>query len=77
VQSFGDRVGLGEPPLPRDEREGWTWLAAKDGVTTAEYVDAVNVPQRSAERHLQRFTELGLVKRIGRGRGTRYEVVRP
>ncbi len=58
------------------EREGWAWLVDKDAVTTGEYIEALGIPQRSAERHLQRFTEIGLIKRTGRGRATRYEVDR-
>ena len=58
------------------ERKGWAWLAAKDSVTTSEYVAALGVPERSAARHLQRFAELGLLQRRGKGPATHYEVIR-
>ncbi len=58
------------------ERAGWEWLATRDSVTTAEYQRAMNLPNRTAKNHMKRLTELGLLRMVGAGRATRYEVVR-
>jgi len=58
------------------ERAGWDWLATQDHVTTSEYQKAMDLPNRTAKHHMKKLTELGLLKRVGAGRATRYEVVR-
>ena len=63
--------------LSKDERSGWEWLATRQTVTSGEYVDALQVPNRTALNHLKHFTELGLVRKFGSGPATRYEVIRP
>ena len=43
----------------------------------SDYVSAaMQVPNRTALNHLKRFADLGLVRKIGAGRTTRYEVNR-
>jgi len=63
--------------LSPGERSGWEWLASKDGVTSAEYAAALELPNRTALNHLKRLTKLGLLRKVGAGPATRYEVVRP
>lgn len=58
------------------ERRGWTWLVTRERVTTAEYQEAMAIPNRTAKNHLKKLTELGLLRMTGAGRATRYEVVR-
>lgn len=58
------------------ERKGWAWLATRESVTTGEYEAAMFVPNRTAKNHLKKLTELGLLKMVGAGRATYYEVVR-
>ena len=62
--------------LSKAERSGWKWLTTRETATSAEYADALKVPNRTALNHLKRFTELGLVRKQGSGPATRYEVVR-
>lgn len=57
------------------ERSGWQWLTSAGRATTAEYAEAMQVEQHTARRQLNRFVELGLVRRTGRTRGTSYDVV--
>jgi ATP-dependent DNA helicase RecG len=64
------------PIISKSERAGWQWLAARDSVTTAEYQGAMRLPNRTAKNHIKKFTELGLLRMIGAGRATRYEVIR-
>ena len=62
--------------LSKTECSGWECLATRDTVTSAEYADALRVPNRTALNHLKHFTDLGLVRKQGSGPATRYEVVR-
>ena len=62
--------------LSKAERSGWEWLVNRDTATSAEYSAAMRVPNRTALNHLKRFADFGLVRKIGAGRATRYEVNR-
>lgn len=70
LNSLGKRV-LGE--LSRAERAGWEWLSTRRSVTSAEYEEAMGVPNRTALNHLMRFSKLGLIRKVGSGPATRYE----
>jgi len=63
--------------LSKAELVGWEWLAGRDTVTTAEYEQAMKLPNRTAKNHLRKLTELGLLRMTGSGRATRYGVLRP
>ena len=65
------------PDTPRAERGRWEWLATKQTVTSGEYASAMHVPNRTALNHLKKFTELGLVQKLGSGPSTRYKVTGP
>ena len=62
--------------LSKAECAGWEWMATKQIVTSGEYASAMYIPSRTALNHLKNYTELGLVRRLGSGPTTRYEVVR-
>lgn len=62
--------------LSKAERAGWEWLATRDAVTSAEYAEAMGIQLRAARYHLGHLAELGLLRVVGAGRATRYEVVR-
>jgi len=62
--------------LSEAERNGWEWLATREVVTTAEYQRAMGIPLRTARFQLGRLSELGLLRRVGSARATRYEVLR-
>jgi len=62
--------------LSASEREGWDWLVTRETVTTAQYQEAMGLPNRTAKNHMKKLTDLGLLKMVGAGRATRYEVVR-
>ena len=63
--------------LSKAERSGWEWLVNRETATAGEYSAAMQVPNRTALNHLKCFADLGLVRKIGAGRATRYEVKRP
>ena len=60
--------------LSKAELAGWEWLSAHSTVTTAEYQEAMQLPNRTAKNHLRKLTELGLLEMMGAGRATRYNV---
>lgn len=63
--------------LNKDERTGLEFLASQTATTKTEYAKHMGFDDRKAQRHLKRFVELGLLRRIGAGPATAYEVVRP
>lgn len=62
--------------LTKAEAAGWEWLATREKATTAEYEKAMGVPNRTAKNHIKKLVELGLLRRMGAGPSTYYEVVR-
>ncbi|MFY9609639.1 MAG: ATP-binding protein [Blastocatellia bacterium] len=62
--------------LSKAELAGWEWLAQQQSATSADYSAAMSLPARTALNHLKRFVELGLVRKHGSARATRYEVRR-
>lgn len=62
--------------LKKDERAGWEYLASRITSTKTEYAKHLGFDDRKAQRHLKRFVELGLIRRIGRGPATQYRVER-
>lgn len=60
--------------LSKSERLGWEWVVKQDDVTSTEYSNAMKVPNRTALNHLKHFVDLGLVRKVGSGRATRYVI---
>jgi ATP-dependent DNA helicase RecG len=60
--------------LSKSERLGWEWLAAKGHAKSSEYAAALDVDDRTARRHLNQFFKLGLVRKIGSGPSTKYQI---
>lgn len=68
------------PPSIRDslsaaEQAGWRWFITQGVARSVEYSDAMGIDQRTARRHLNHFVELGLAKKTGSARSTRYQVI--
>jgi ATP-dependent DNA helicase RecG len=62
--------------LSKSERKGWEWVVSKQTVTSSQYESALVVSNRTALNHLNKFSELGLARRLGSGPSTEYQVVR-
>ncbi len=60
--------------LNKSERKGWEWVVSRQTVTSSEYETALGVSNRTALNHLNKFTDLGLIKRSGSGPSTKYQV---
>lgn len=63
--------------LNDDGRKGWEYLATKTSVTRKEYAEHLGFDARKAQRHLRRFIELGLLRKVGASSSTEYEVRKP
>jgi ATP-dependent DNA helicase RecG len=60
--------------LSESMRPGWEWLSSNVRATSTQYAEAMGVDQRTARRHLEALMALGLVTKVGKTRGARYEV---
>ena len=61
--------------LKADERAVWEFIAGMGSVTTAALMKQVGFDERKAQRTLKKFLDAQLIRRVGRGPSTRYEVV--
>lgn len=62
--------------LNKSEAKGWQWVSTREFFTSKEYVDGVEVSERTALRHLGDFIEQGLIEKEGSGPATKYKVLR-
>jgi ATP-dependent DNA helicase RecG len=63
--------------LNRDERTAWQFMVGRESLTSSELMAAMRFDERKAQRVLKKLLDIGLVGRSGKGRSTRYEVIRP
>jgi ATP-dependent DNA helicase RecG len=63
--------------LNADERKGWEFLTTRPSVTRRDYAEQLGFDDRKAQRHLKRFVELGLLRKVGASSSTKYEVRKP
>jgi len=61
--------------LTPEEQHGWEFVSKWNDLSQKEYSEELKVTARTAQRHLGRFVELGLLQRIGKGPSTRYSRV--
>lgn len=57
-----------------DEKASWRFIVVRESVTSSDLVKQLGFEERKAQRILKKLQELALIRRIGRGRATRYEV---
>lgn len=62
--------------LNKDEQFGWEFLSSQTFVTTKAYAERMDFDLRKAQRHIKRFIDLGLLKKILDGPATEYMVIR-
>jgi ATP-dependent DNA helicase RecG len=60
--------------LSKSERSGWEWLATRGHANSAEYGAQMELDTRTARRHLNQVLKLGLVRKTGTGRSTKYHI---
>jgi len=61
--------------LSKSEKKGWQWLATQGRTSSSQYADTMKIETRTARRHLNRFEELGLVRKTGSGPSIEYTVI--
>jgi len=62
--------------LNDDERAGWQQISKLETITKSSYAQATGFDDRKAQRHLKHFVDLRLLRRLGSGKATTYEVIR-
>ncbi|MBP1910333.1 ATP-binding protein [Methanolobus bombayensis] len=60
--------------LSAEELKRWDFIAKKRIVTSNDCTKAFNITSRATQRQLNRFIEIGLLEKIGKGPATRYKV---
>jgi ATP-dependent DNA helicase RecG len=63
--------------LSNMELVGWAFLSTRTDTTQNEYARHLGINARTAQRHLTHFVELGLLRRTGQARATKYQVIGP
>lgn len=69
----------GLPPAVRDglnddERASWEFIASRQSVTSPELMERMGFDERKAQRVLRKLLDSRLIRRLGRGPATHYEV---
>lgn len=61
--------------LSKSEAKGYDYIRLNSPITRKMYEDYFGVAGKTARRHLVRFAELNLIKKVGAGPSTSYEIV--
>ncbi len=62
--------------LNADEKASWQFIVGRESVTSRVLMEQMGFDERKAQRVLKKLLDTGLLRRVGRGPATRYEVVR-
>jgi hypothetical protein len=62
--------------LNADEKASWQFIVGRESVTSPVLMEEMGFDERKAQRVLKALLDSGLLRRVGRGPATRYEVVR-
>ncbi|OFX18339.1 MAG: hypothetical protein A2Z18_00970 [Armatimonadetes bacterium RBG_16_58_9] len=62
--------------LKADEKESWAFIVGQEYVTSSSLMKELGFDERKAQRVLKKLQDAGLIRRVGRGPATRYEIVR-
>ena len=71
-EGFIKGLGALAQHLTSQEVRGWQQLASVVEITQSAYSSQLGVTARTAQRHLSHFVELGLLRRSGNGRASKY-----
>ena len=61
--------------MNEDERVAWQFLNGKDAASSAELMKQFDFDKRKAQRILNKLVRINLIRRVGKGPSTRYEVI--
>lgn len=62
--------------LNQDERMAWQFMASRGTAARGELMESLGIDERKAQRILKKLAEVKLIRRVGLGPATRYEVIR-
>jgi ATP-dependent DNA helicase RecG len=62
--------------LNEDEKKSWQFIAGRESVTSPQLMKHMGFDERKAQRVLKKLRDAKLLRRVGKGPSTRYEVVR-
>lgn len=62
--------------LSADDMRAWEFLSSKDAATSPDLMKKLGYDERKSQRILKKLMNLGLLRRVGKGRSTRYEAKR-
>jgi ATP-dependent DNA helicase RecG len=78
AESAANLVARAAPgALSNMELVGWAFLSTRTDTTQNEYARYLGINARTAQRHLTHFVELGLLRRTGQARATKYHITGP
>lgn len=74
-ESFRDQIGSDDSPIldiNERQKKALEYLQNRGKITRQKYLDITNVSTRTANNDLKALEEMGLVKRMGKGRAVHY-----
>jgi len=76
-RAYGNGISNGEHSfsLTKSEAKGYDYIRLNSPFTRKEYEEYMKVSEKTAGRHISRFTELHLVRSVGSGVKTSYEII--
>jgi ATP-dependent DNA helicase RecG len=75
VKSISNIPGIDSLSTP--ELSGYEYIKSKSQVSRLDYEQHTGVGKKTAERHIKKFVELGLIEKIGAGKNTAYSILSP
>lgn len=63
--------------LNEDDKAAWEWISGRQSVNSSELMAQMGFDERKAQRVLKKLQDAGLLRRVGRGPATHYEVLQP
>ena len=61
--------------LNADERTAWELIVTRGSITSPDLMDQLRFDERKAQRILKKLQDVKLLKKVGKGPATRYEVI--
>jgi ATP-dependent DNA helicase RecG len=62
--------------LNAEEAAGWAFIASRPEIAASDYSQHFGFDERKTQRHLKKLVSLGVLRKTGAGRATKYEPVR-
>jgi predicted transcriptional regulator len=59
--------------MSADDKAAWQFIVAKESVSSSELVVQLGFDERRVQRILKKLMDANLLRRVGKGRATRYE----